>query len=237
MAIPTRLVLNARFEEIYFDSAVKNAALARHLRDSIRGQHGALKWLDLYWLHEAWDLGDEIDPDLEDLARAEGALERLDELFGMFLQASAAAEVFAVMTLEAHINCVASDGLTGATLGVFDRLSLEGKWLFLPRLLGKQPLDPGAQPFQDFAKLVQRRNRLVHTKSRDRIVSVLGGEAIEGYLEQLLDGAERALDTVRGMGERLAFLLGVPPPTWAKGVDATYYHLIAEDLAPNTECA
>jgi len=79
-----------------------------------------------------------VDPDgldLDGLAGVGEAVERLGESFGMFLQAVTAASVFAAMTLETHINCVAAAELTGQLLESFDRLSHESKCSFCPVFL------------------------------------------------------------------------------------------------------
>jgi len=224
MPVPRHLELSILPVEIYFGSAVKSATLARQTTDMIAQQHGHLKWLDLYWESVAWDAGDEIDPDPEELENIDEAVARLAELIGVFLQSVFATDVFAVMTLEAFVNGLASDMLGGSMLDQFDRLSLEGKWLFLPRLVGRDSFDPGREPFQGFRRLVRRRNAHVHTK-KDEPLHVVGGDLADEFLRSRLSQIDDALATVRGLITQISTLLGTELPNWVQEGELAYYHL------------
>ena len=156
-------------------------------------------------------------------------MERVGELFAMFPQSVSATDVFAAMTLEAHVTCIGAGQLESCELDVFDRLSLEGKWLFLPKLVGKPGFDRGVRPFQDFKYLINRRNRLVHMRPSDRLISVTGGERIDDFLNGQLIQAQGAVDTAEAMVKSLATRLGSDLPLWAQGDQPTYYALRPSD--------
>jgi hypothetical protein len=227
-SIPEAFELTAAIEEIYFGTAQKNCFLATELRKEIGERRGRLQWLDFYNVKEAWNWGDEVDDDALD--QAEEASERLSENLSMFLQAVFATDVFAVMTLEAHVNLIAQDKLLGATWEIFDRLSLDGKWLFLPAITGNPTFDPGAEPYQGLRRLIKRRNGLVHIKKRDRIVSVRGGESADEFLRSQIEQAESTLTLVRDLVSKLAQLTGSGVPAWSLGGPLHYYSLQARSV-------
>ena len=73
--------------------------------------------------------------------------------------------VFSALCLESFINqqyALQTPDLVEST----ERLSLEDKWLLLPRLLGAaETLDKSREPFQTFHRLIATRNkRMVHFK-------------------------------------------------------------------------
>jgi hypothetical protein len=70
----------------------------------------------------------------------------------------------AVAALEAFINEAAKSIANWTDRE--DRKSIEDKWMIVPALLsGGTTFPRGAQPFQDFHKLINRRNDLVHAKT------------------------------------------------------------------------
>jgi hypothetical protein len=66
--------------------------------------------------------------------------------------------------LEAHINQKAEQLLSSREFEDFDRMTITGKWLFLPKILGHAGFDPGNEPFQSFDQLIKWRNKLAHYK-------------------------------------------------------------------------
>ena len=109
------------------------------------------------------DVGGKYYEQIEGLAiQIENAEYRLGETHGPFLQSLATAHILCTASLEAHINVRAQDRLEGRLRDAFERLALDAKWLFLPRVLGLDGFDPGAEPFQSFDHLVRTRNKLVH---------------------------------------------------------------------------
>ncbi len=66
------------------------------------------------------------------------------------LQALALVHILAAGALEAHINGQGIERLPGKHFELFEELSLEAKWITLPKLLGLTGFDVGAEPFQSF---------------------------------------------------------------------------------------
>lgn len=134
--------------------------------------------------------------------------------YGAVLKACSLVHILATCCLEAHINVEARDHLRGALRKRFDALSLEGKWLFLPTLVGAKPLDPGGQEFQGLTRLVSVRNKLVHFKGK--VAPVEHGE-IPAYVEALQltpDAAERSIESCEKLIRWWADAIGSDVPDW-----------------------
>jgi len=167
-----RFSLNA--DEVYYKTAQESLSRARDIRaliDTIAANFASNSW---YNHLVANDWGDEIDfsvvEDEHDLSPEDIALVHEEEnvLEGhvrVYIQSIACVHIFAAAALEACINSAAQERLKGKSLNEFDKLSLEGKWLFLPQLISIEKFDPGAEPFQSFSRLVSFRNKLIHLKS------------------------------------------------------------------------
>lgn len=225
MELPTELGLEIDFEEVLFRQALRGVQEAATLIETLRDREGDLKWLDLHDLFVMWDMGDEIDVP----TRAIGsAAEQAKEALGLILQGLVAAHVFGVMTLEAHINRRAGELLSGSLLRNFARLSLEGKWLLLPRLACKETFDSGTMPFQGFKKLVSVRNELVHSSpgTEDRFFPLESGPLAGAGAA--LGRTKLAIQTVRAMATELASMLGDSPPAWVRGEGAVFFHLTTQ---------
>jgi hypothetical protein len=76
----------------------------------------------------------------------EGAEYRLGEAYGPILQGVATTHIVCAASAEAHINIQAQTKLKGREWAAFERLAVDTKWMFLPKLLGLPGFDPGAQP-------------------------------------------------------------------------------------------
>ncbi len=139
----------------------------------------------------------------------------LEEAYSKCIHEWAAVHIFCAAALEAHINSRAQALLSGKLYEEFDKLSLEGKWLVLPRLAGRETFDPGSQPYQSFAKLVRFRNRLLHHKQRPEPHQI-GSAAPETLLRLGLnfESGKASLDAAIRMIKRLAELLKEPHPDW-----------------------
>ncbi len=96
------------------------------------------------------------------------SIRRIELFYEPVVSHSATAQILLVSCAEAFINEIAEITLRGERqFKEFDKLSVVGKWLFLPqviRLKRKFTLDQG--PLQGFAKLVSQRNKLIHYKTR-----------------------------------------------------------------------
>ena len=97
-------------------------------------------------------------------------LHRLRDLelsFEPVVQSFASAYILLVASAEAFINEIADVELKGRSEEEFDKLSVIGKWLFLPRLLGfRKKFKLDRDPLQGFAEVVRRRNKLIHHKAQ-----------------------------------------------------------------------
>src|SRR3990172_6833468 len=145
--------------------------------------------------------------------------------YGPYLQALAITHVMSAATLESHVNARGKEFLNGKSLEQFERIALETKWLFLPRMLGAKGFDPGAQPYQGFAKLISARNELVHYKGREEDWQT-SGSAVPSFLAKLgltIDAAKQSLDSVRGMIKSLAEQLKQEIPYWLRVNEISYF--------------
>jgi hypothetical protein len=145
--------------------------------------------------------------------------------YGPHLQALAVTHVMSVAALESHINARGKEFLNGKTLEHFERIALEAKWLFLPRMLGAKGFAPGAQPYQGFAQLISIRNELVHYKEREEDWQI-SGSAVPSFLGKLgltMKAAGQSLESVRGMIGDLAEQLEQEIPYWLRVKKTSYF--------------
>lgn len=145
-----------------------------------------------------------------------------------FLEGVALTHILCVASLEAHINVIAKDILSGKILENFDQLSIEGKWLYLPLLSGVSSFNPGIQPFQDFSALIKIRNALVHYKPK---IEDFNGEVVPGYLDMLglsIPRAEISIKVVPAMVSKLAEFLKRPIPLWINDEPFSYFYNIID---------
>jgi hypothetical protein len=223
MSIPSFIEFKPEVAHMYFEAAANSLAQASSFRDLIRDRPGSLGWLRY---GEAYDWGDEIDPDEEMFEAIDEAQSQVVEAFGRYVQGVAIAFVLSAMCLEAHVNAVASTHLSGRELEAFDKLSIEGKWLLLPRMAKNSSFDPGAQPFQGFSQLIRRRNALVHAKGSGLLRALDSVESANAFLDSGLKDAQRALDTTKTMIGSLGRLLSEDEPSWLEAEGAKFYDLI-----------
>jgi len=223
--LPRHVELDLLVEQMYYSSAIAAASQAGDLVSRLVAREGQLSWLIFA---EAYDLGDEIDPDEEDFRLFDEAADRFRHQFGVFLQSLVITHVLSAMSLEAYINRVASEHLSRRFLGAFERLSLEEKWIFLPRLLGAETFEPGSEPFQGFASLLRRRNRLVHAKATNIGRLLLPDRTIDDLMSDGMRDARHSIVTVDAMCGRLSDLLSLPLPDWLKDVQAEPFRIRCE---------
>lgn len=160
---------------------------------------------------------------MEDLEYGVGAA------YGPFLQNLAAVHVFAAAALEAHVNIRGQELLSGRLLALFERLPLDAKWLFLPRLHSLIGFDPGAQPYQGFDRLIRTRNKLMHYKVQRE--PWCGSDVPPQFLEAIglsLEAAEESVATVRKMAKELAHQLGERAPWWLDADNPSYFQIEQE---------
>lgn len=160
--------------------------------------------------HSAYD-------DLEPIYRQmESAHYEIGETYAPMLKELAVVHMLCVGALEAHINSIAKESLGGKEAKAFEKLALNAKWLFLPRMLGCPGFEPGHQPFQRFSKLLKHRNELIHYKQRKE--AWVYGEVPKFLLELGLttSDAEQSIEAVQSMIEEFARQRGADPPYWLR---------------------
>jgi len=81
-------------------------------------------------------------------------------------------KILLACSAETFINEVASVKLTGRHLIEFDKLSLLGKWIFIQDIYKlKKKITIDKNPLQGFANLIVERNKLVHFKGLNKVIS------------------------------------------------------------------
>lgn len=111
------------------------------------------------------------------------------------IQASAVSTiVFAGMTVEAYIYDYSARYL-GRTFtdDHVDKMSLESRWVVVPKLITGRDFPKGTQGFELLKKLIRSRNRLIHYKSRQIRISDLTSEAIAARDDELRQDASAAV--------------------------------------------
>jgi hypothetical protein len=149
--------------------------------------------------------------------------------YGPLLQNLATVHVFAAAALESHVNIRGQELLTGRSLVLFERMSLDAKWLFLPRIRFLPGFDPGAQPFQGFDRLIRIRNRLVHYKVQRE--PWYDSDVPPQFLETIglsLEAAQESLATVGEMAKELARQLGERHPWWLNADKPSFFRIEQE---------
>lgn len=216
-------------DAMFFNLATNNLSHAinnENIVHETKTELASIKWLDDY---KAWNLGDEIDVCFTDdeIAYVEELEERHNSAFSIFLQSIAATHIFCAAALEAYINKKSAIFLNGKLLDNFDKLSLEGKWLFLPNLFSQTSFNPGEQPFQGFSHLIKIRNKLVHYKEIK--VPYSYNEKSTKLYDQLglsLKDANNSLEATKGMISKLAEIQKTPSPAWINTTPSSYLKLI-----------
>lgn len=155
--------------------------------------------------------------------RLEREEEDLHSLYAPILEGFAQVHLLAVASLEAHINEQGFILLKGVAWDNFEKMSLEAKWLFLPRLCGAEGFDPGAEPFQSFSQIIKRRNALAHYKPHAEDWRPPG---VPQFIEKLgltKEASEQALRTVTLMVKNLAAKLRLDEPYWVSAKDWSFF--------------
>ena len=222
----TKLMVDA----LYFHAA-------RRAHEEASEAHAKVESAEEYWtsLDEKWkrieetvtDPSDQYDL-LEPLGpQLEGADYRIGVAYGAVIKGIATVHILSTAALEAHINTIGRDGLHGKDYDHFERLSLEAKWLFLPRFMGLEPFDPGRQPFQGFSRLIKLRDKLVHYKGmKEEWISGQPPRFLATIGLTLRDST-KAIETAKGMITALARSRNVEPPYWLRADlnEMDYFHV------------
>ena len=155
--------------------------------------------------------------DLEPISiQMEDAHYEIGKAYGALLKEVAVVHILSTAALEAHINSIAKETLVGKMYKSFEKLSLETKWLFLPKMLNLHGFEPGKQPFQNFSKLIRYRDKLIHYKSiQEPWIQGTVPEFIKNIGLTIAD-SERSILTAAGMIRALSRIREVEPPFWLR---------------------
>jgi hypothetical protein len=146
----------------------------------------------------------------------ESADYQLGKAHAPLLKEVAIVNILCVACLEAHINDLAKEAFRGREARSFERLALEAKWLFFPRLIGCRGFEPGQQPFQGFAKMLTIRNELIHHKGVREDWQQGSVPAFVSKLGLTIGHAQESLKAVERMIRELAAQRAVEPPFWLR---------------------
>ena len=168
-------------------------------------------------LQEQFGSFEESSDKQESLAiRIEDAESILGEKYGPALQGFAATHILCAAALEGHINGRAEFSLSSIAWHQFEKVSLQGKWLFFPWSQGLRGFDAGSEPYQSFSQLVKHRNKLVHYRTEREDWKPPG---VPEFIERLgltEEAAAGSLTAVRGMVTELAKQLNERRPHWVE---------------------
>jgi hypothetical protein len=174
--------------------------------------------------HSAYD-------ELEPIAiQLEGAHYSIGEAYAPLLKEIAVVHILCTATLEAHINSVAKGMLQGKEQDLFERLSLEAKWLFLPKILGFSGFNPGCEPFQSFARLLGYRNDLIHYKELKEKWVYGSVPQFINLLGLTIEDSRKSIATVVGMVRELAQQRNTELPYWLREDlnEMSYFEILSE---------
>lgn len=174
---------------------------------------------------EAASRGADVDRAEPIAHRLEDAEDRLARAYAPLLQATATVHVMAAVCIEAHVNVVAKWLLPGAEYDMFERFSLEAKWLTLPKLLGLDGFATGEQPMQGVVRLARLRNALVHYKDRHEPWAPPGVPSFLDKLGLTVAAARESLVTGRDAIHALAKRTGMVPPLWLLHRGSHYFEM------------
>jgi hypothetical protein len=154
---------------------------------------------------------DRIDP----LRREyQAVLDERDTAYRQYLQSLAIIHILCAASLENFIYSLSKNKCSRVWFNNFKKLSLEGKWLLLPKILALEGFNPGEQPFQAFSDLVGFRNELIHFKEHKEEWVI--GET-PSFLKKIgltLDLAENSISCVRKLVSEVSKQMGNNVPYW-----------------------
>lgn len=209
-----------QIDAMYFHAARQAHVRAEAKLPEIKSAEDNWKSLDQKYENVLSKHDDDIHSSYDELEpiaiQMEGAHYLIGEAYARLLKEIAVVHILCAATLEDHINSVAKDVLQGKEQHLFERLSLEAKWLFLPKVLGFSGFNPGSEPFQSFAKLLGYRNYLIHYKELKE-KWVYG--SIPQFINRLgltIEDSRRSIDAVVRIIRELAKQRNIDSPYWLR---------------------
>lgn len=232
---PPKLSTTLLVDAMYFNAAQENFKAANAGRKNIEKANRSFARLrakenQILEKHhsDSFSAYDELEPLY---IQMEGAEYSIGAAYGPQMQHLALTHILCAAAAEAHINQISKEELTGNVRDHFEKVSLEGKWLFLPKMLKGCCFDQGSEPFQSFSKLIKYRNALVHYKGkREYWEGFEQGEP--NFLTTLglsLQEAGRSLKSVVGMILELSKMMSKEPPYWLR----KDYDKLSSDIVTN----
>lgn len=211
-------------EALYFHCAVE-ASQRANLHGNILGlMERRLPELDRELAERAPSGNDDEAGQHEKLAEERRRLPTAwESVVRTYVESLVVAHVNSAAALEAHINVEAAELLGRTELEAFDKLPLDGKWHFLPRVLALPGFPFGEEPMQTICRVHRLRNKLLHYKSR-RFPYVLG-EPVP-FAEPLglhAREAARSVEAVREAVSALAAQRGSSAPAWLAAKPSNYF--------------
>lgn len=232
---PPKLSTTLLVDAMYFHAAQENFKAAKAVKKNIeKAERGfarlRAKEKKILVKHngDSFSAYDELEPLY---IQMEGAEYNIGAAYGPQMQHLALTHILCAAAAEAHINQIAKEELIGSVREHFEKVSIEGKWLFLPKMLKGCCFDQGSEPFQSFSKLIKYRNGLVHYKGKK--------ECWEGFeqgepkfittLGLSIQEAERSLQSIMGMILELSKMMKREPPYWLR----KDYDKLSSDIVTN----
>ncbi|WP_147444836.1 hypothetical protein [Corallococcus sp. CA053C] len=164
---------------------------------------------------------DELEADA--IHMVDGLHPELESKYGHYAECISLIYVFGATALEAHINSRAME-LSRSWFDSFDKLPLDGKWLFFPKVKGLKGFEPGEETYGRFLKLIAMRNRLVHFKVNTTELWKAG--RVPSFVmakDFSVDSAEKALGAARSMICMLAGQMSEKNPDWVDTRPSSYF--------------
>src|ERR1051325_470479 len=125
---------------MYYHAACQSYEHAKRLTKAIEKAEQKVRVLQQRWDNIKEEYEDDATSRYKLQERLATQMESADYdvgvVYGPYLQALAITQIMSAATLESHINARGKEFLNGKSLEQFERIALEAKWLFLPRMLG-----------------------------------------------------------------------------------------------------
>ncbi len=163
--------------------------------------------------NDQYEASDELEPVYIDFSNVHY---EIGESYAPLLKEVATVHILTTATLEAFINKIAKLQLKGKNLDHFEKISIEAKWLFLPKILGLPGFELGKQPFQRFSNLMKYRNNLVHYKGLKEKWEFGGVPKFIRKLGLTLHDSEDSIKAVQELTKQLSQQLGYDDPYWLR---------------------
>ena len=126
--------------------------------------------------------------------------------------------VLSIQTLESYINEIACKKLNKKEFQIFEKNSLPSKWLYFPKYISNSSFDVKDEPFLSFQNMVKKRNNIIHTKTKIKLIKVFkdrndDNKRLKEYEKQYNEGL-KSFDITYTMIHTLNDFTGVKLQDW-----------------------